>query len=153
MCHAYVEMTMEHCAEKSILFHNLDEFQQTLILRSQANLLRSKCNLPAYEMIYDPLDATEIVNQLAGEWLLRDRARCSDKRASECFKNDYLLCLYVYVGTAVGKKYGLEKDADEIVKSLNEKYGGLLKNVAGLRGATQIIELAIGMAANLPWLR
>lgn len=60
-----LEVTMSHCKEKSILFHNMDEFQQTLLLRSKANELRKMCNLPDYEIVYDPLDATAIVEKLS----------------------------------------------------------------------------------------
>ena len=63
-----LEVTMAHCKEKNILFHNEDQFSQTLLLREKANELRALCNLPPYSVIYDPLDAAAIVSFLsAGE--------------------------------------------------------------------------------------
>lgn len=56
---------MEDCATKDILFHNLDEFQQTLQLREKANQLRAQCRLPKYDVVYDPLDAQHIVATLS----------------------------------------------------------------------------------------
>jgi len=60
-----LEVTMKKCVDEGVLFHNLDEFQQTIILRKVANELRFKCRLPSYEVIYDPLDASEIVDRLS----------------------------------------------------------------------------------------
>lgn len=60
-----LEVTMDKCTEEKVLFHNLDEFQQTILLRKVANELRFKCRLPPYEVIYDPLDASEIVERLS----------------------------------------------------------------------------------------
>lgn len=45
-----IESTLQYCEENQKLFHNLDEYAQTLLLREQANLLRSQCNLPSYEV-------------------------------------------------------------------------------------------------------
>ena len=60
-----LESTLEQCKEQGKLFHNIDEYAQTLMLRQQANKLRKECNLPAYEVIYDPLDASLIVDKLS----------------------------------------------------------------------------------------
>ena len=59
-----LESTIEDCNSRGILFHNQDEFAQTMLLRSQANALREKCNLPPYDVVYDPLDASVIVARL-----------------------------------------------------------------------------------------
>ena len=56
-----LNITMDQCKRNDILFSDLDEFQQTLLLRSSANELRAMCNIPAYSAIYDPLDAAQIV--------------------------------------------------------------------------------------------
>ena len=45
-----LESTLQHCQENEKLFHNMDEYAQTLLLRQQANMLRSQCNLPSYEV-------------------------------------------------------------------------------------------------------
>ena len=45
-----LERSLAYCEEKEILFHNMDEYAQTLLLRSQANIMRSSCNLPPYEV-------------------------------------------------------------------------------------------------------
>jgi hypothetical protein len=114
-----LEVTMKHCNDENILFYNLDEFSQTLLLRQKANDLRKQCNLPPYEVIYDPLDASVIVNRLSLE--------------------------------PIGVEYGLSTAADELVTKLNSKYSKILKSVAALRGASQIIELAIEtLKAELP---
>ena len=62
-----LEVTMDTCKKDSVLFHNLDEYSQTIMLRGVANGLRKQCNLPPYEVIYDPLDASAIVGQLSNE--------------------------------------------------------------------------------------
>jgi hypothetical protein len=62
-----VEMTIADSKEKGILFFNLDEFSQTLILRETANKLRELSQLPPYDVIYDPLDAGIIVEKLAAQ--------------------------------------------------------------------------------------
>ena len=36
-----IESTLEHCMNNNILFHNLDEYSQTLLLRQEANKLRT----------------------------------------------------------------------------------------------------------------
>lgn len=45
-----IESTLQYCAKTGKLFHNMDEYAQTLLLREQANLLRAQCNLPSYEV-------------------------------------------------------------------------------------------------------
>lgn len=60
-----LEVTMSHCKEKNILFHNEDQFSQTLLLREKANDLRALCGLQPYSVVYDPLDASAIVSFLA----------------------------------------------------------------------------------------
>ena len=43
----------------------------------------------------------------------------------------------------VGKELGLDRSADDLLPLLEEKHGKLLKSVPALRGAKQIIELAV----------
>lgn len=93
-----LEYTMTQCQEKNVLFYNLDEFGQTMVLRNAANDLRKLVKLPEYEVIYDPLDASVIVEKLANE--------------------------------DIGRRYNLNKEANELLVSLNDKYGELLKSVA-----------------------
>jgi len=107
-----IEVTLEKCQIDNILFHNLDEYAQTLLLREQANNLRAQCGLPFYAVIYDPLDASVIVSKMATE--------------------------------EIGVKLGLNnEDSEIVVKALNSKYGHMLKSITALRGASQILELAI----------
>lgn len=100
-----IEATLKQCDKDGVLFHNMDEFGQTMALRNRANELRRACDLPTYDVIYDPLDASAIVAKLE-------------------------------------KSEGLE-DIDHVIEELNTKHGKLLENVSALRGASQIIELAI----------
>lgn len=93
-----LELTMKRCTEEDTLFHNLDEFQQTLLLRSAANDLRRRCGLPHYEVVYDPLDAATIVPQMEE--------------------------------SPFGVEIGLNNSVDDIINTMNSKYGSLLKNVA-----------------------
>jgi len=107
-----IEYTLEKCLADGVLFHNLDEYAQTLLLRERANALRTLCGLPEYAVIYDPLDAAVVVNKLQGEPL--------------------------------GVKLGLNsEDTETVVVALESKYGHLLKSITALRGASQILELAI----------
>ena len=107
-----IETTLEHCKETGKLFHNIDEYAQTLLLRQQANELRQQCNLPPYDVIYDPLDASVIVTKLSD--------------------------------TPMGLRLGLAtRSGDEVGAELTAKHGQTLKSVSALRGASQIIELAI----------
>jgi hypothetical protein len=62
-----LETTMKFCTQEGTLFYNLDEFGQTMLLREQANMLRVKCGLQPYEVIYDPLDAVEIVSYMINQ--------------------------------------------------------------------------------------
>jgi len=62
-----IETTLQKCETEGILFHNIDEYAQTLQLRQCANDLRGMCGLPPYTVVYDPLDATVIVNKLSVE--------------------------------------------------------------------------------------
>jgi hypothetical protein len=59
-----LEMTMKQCKDEDVLFHNMDEFAQTMLLRKQANVLREMCSLSPYEVVYDPIDAQVIVEKL-----------------------------------------------------------------------------------------
>ena len=97
---------MHHCKENNILFHNEDQFSQTLLLRKMANELRSLCNLPSYDVVYDPLDASAIVSNLAsGE--------------SSVLKSSIL-----------GATFDIPlNDVDQVLPSLNSKYGKLLKSI------------------------
>lgn len=107
-----IESTLEQCVTENILFHNLDEYAQTLLLRKTANQLRSDCNLPDYPVVYDHIDATVIVKQLAT--------------------------------SPLGVKLNLtSEDSEKIAKDLYTKHGNMLKSIAALRGAKQILELAI----------
>jgi len=58
-----LEATMERCKAEDTLFYNLDEFGQTMLLREEANKLRAQSAIAPYEVIYDPLDAAEIVRK------------------------------------------------------------------------------------------
>lgn len=98
-----LETTMRSCKETDTLFHNMDEFGQTILLRQVANKLRADCGLPTYDVIYDPLDAAAIVTKLSAE----------------------------------------TGDIDATMAALTTKYGTLMKNVPALRGAAQIVEIAI----------
>lgn len=111
-----LETTMRHCTDQNILFSNLDEFQQTLLLRKMANELRKSANLLPFDVIYDPLDASAVVAYVASQ---------KDSEGS----------MY--------SRFGLDRPADEIHAELERKYGEALKSVAALRGANQIIALAI----------
>jgi hypothetical protein len=102
-----LEYTMKHSKENNILFHNLDEYQQTLVLRSRANELRKYCNLPAYEVIYDPLDASIIVNNIS----------------NSVSENDPIFSIL-----------SPSRTAEEVSIELEIKYGDALKNIAALRG-------------------
>ena len=107
-----LETTLEHCKETGKLFHNIDEYAQTLLLRQQANNLRQQCSLPPYDVIYDPLDASVIVAKLSH--------------------------------SPLGERLGLSyRSGDEVGAELTTKHGNTLKTVSALRGASQIIELAI----------
>merc|ERR1712167_506941 len=102
---------MDHCKSEGILFHNLDAFGQTMLLREQANALRARCDLQPFQVIYDPLDAGAIVEKLASSDL--------------------------------GKAMGLQESIETLAERLQNKYATLLEEVAALRGASQIINLAI----------
>ena len=101
-----LEITMHHCKENNILFHNEDQFSQTLLLRKMANELRSLCNLPSYDVVYDPLDASAIISNLAsGE--------------SPVLKSSIL-----------GATFDIPlSDVGQVLPSLNSKYGKLLKSI------------------------
>ena len=62
-----LEVTMASCAGKNVLFHNQDQFTQTLLLREKANELRALASLPPYEVVYDPLDASAIISFLTSD--------------------------------------------------------------------------------------
>eukprot|EP01038_Epipyxis_sp_PR26KG_P012491 gene12491-16757_t len=112
-----LENTMKDCKNNNILFHNLDEFEQTLLLRKKANELRHEFGLPHYEVIYDSLDASVIVDKV-----MKD----SDKVTS--------LGLVGANGVLTGEEVG---------EILSSKYGQELRSISALRGAAQIIEWAI----------
>jgi hypothetical protein len=59
-----LEGSIADCKNRGVLFHNQDEFAQTMLLRAQANALRASCGLPPYDVVYDPLDAAVIVGKL-----------------------------------------------------------------------------------------
>jgi hypothetical protein len=105
-----IETTLLRCEEEGLLFHNMDEFAQTMLLRKRANELREACGLSPYDVVYDPLDASVIVKQMQAE--------------------------------PIGKELGLD-DAASVANLLNQRHESLLQNVAALRGAAQIIELAL----------
>lgn len=58
---------MSYCEENQILFYNMDEYEQTKVLRTVANELRRMVKLPEYPVIYDPLDASYIINNLPAD--------------------------------------------------------------------------------------
>ena len=45
----------------------MDEFGQTMLLRDQANRLRSMVGIDNFEVIYDPLDASVIVGKMTND--------------------------------------------------------------------------------------
>ena len=61
-----LETTMGRCEKEDKLFFNLDQFAQTMCLREVANDLRAEQGLPAYDVVYDPLDAEIIVKKYNG---------------------------------------------------------------------------------------
>ena len=109
-----IESTLRSCEKEGTLFNNMDEFGQTMELRRQANILRTSCGLPEYDVIYDPLDATVIVDKL--------------------------------VDSPLGKELQLS-DNKAVVKAL-ERHRDMLLHVTALRGANQIIELAVSTLQN-----
>ena len=115
-----LEITMAHCRNENILFHNEDTFSQTLLLRKKANELRGLCGLPSYEVVYDPLDACAIVNFLTNEKSIKPQS----------------LVLGVPIDLSLD-------DVDQILALLNAKHGKVLRIIPALRGASQIIEMAI----------
>lgn len=101
-----LEVTMAHCKETNILFHNEDQFSQTLILRQKANELRALCNLAPYEVVYDPLDASAIVSFLSsGE--------------SAVAKSSVL-------GVSLDVPLS---DVDQVLATLNAKHSKILKSI------------------------
>lgn len=108
-----LETTMLDCKKSDTLFHNLDEFGQTMLLRRVANDLRASCGLPAFDIVYDPLDAAVLVTKLAD--------------------------------SPMGRQLGLGEDGniDTILAALMSKYSETMKSVPALRGAAQIVDLAI----------
>ena len=60
-----IEYTLARCRGEDVLLHNLDEFEQTLTFRKCANELREQCGIPPYSVVYDPLDAKVIVEELS----------------------------------------------------------------------------------------
>ena len=106
-----LESTMRSCKQKDVLFHNLDQFGQTVLLRDVANDLRAQCGLPAFDVIYDPLDASVIVGRLGD--------------------------------SPLGKELNLGGDIDTAAAALMAKYGALMTAVPALRGASQIVKVAV----------
>jgi hypothetical protein len=102
---------MRSCKQKDVLFHNLDQFGQTVLLRDVANDLRAQCGLPAFDVIYDPLDASVIVGRLGD--------------------------------SPLGKELNLGGDIDTAAAALMAKYGALMTAVPALRGASQIVKVAV----------
>jgi hypothetical protein len=110
-----IESTLRTCEQDGVLFNNLDEFAQTMILRKQANVLRAECGLPAYDVVYDPLDASTIVEKMEE--------------------------------SPLGQELGLQ-DGGGVMAALSAKHHDMLLNVTALRGASQIIELAVKTINN-----
>lgn len=106
-----LEVTMKSCKDSGALFHNLDQFAQTVLLRETANKLRQLCSLPPNDIIYDPLDAAVIV--------------------ASAEKMDF------------GKDVHMPADIDQVLAEMTSKYGPVLKDVPALRGAAQIIQVAV----------
>jgi len=102
-----LEVTLAHCKEKNILFHNEDQFSQTLLLRRKANELRALINLPPYEVVYDPLDASAIVAFL-------------DRGESPVAAQTSVLGVPLDVSLS---------DVDQVLSALNTKHGKLLKSI------------------------
>merc|ERR1711998_165738 len=115
-----LEVTMADCVKKNILFHNEDQFSQTLLLRKMANELRALAHLPPYEVVYDPLDASAIISFLT--------------------KDESISVASSILGVNIDVPLS---DVDQVLAALNSKHGKILKSIPALRGASQIIELAI----------
>lgn len=77
-----IESTLQNCEENQKLFHNLDEYAQTLLLREQANLLRSQCNLPSYEVTQ--ISVFFFLKMLAVLWSIA--SQCVTKRLRRCMR-------------------------------------------------------------------
>jgi hypothetical protein len=108
----WVESTMRSCKQKDVLFHNLDQFGQTVLLRDVANDLRGQCGLPAFDVVYDPLDASVIVGKLSE--------------------------------SPLGKELNLGGDSiDTTMAALAAKYDAVMTAVPALRGASQIVKVAV----------
>lgn len=76
--YALLEVTCAHCAGDKVRFEDLGVPQQSLLLRAKANELRARFHLPPYEAIYDPLDASAIVQQLTADPVLREELQFGD---------------------------------------------------------------------------
>ena len=110
-----VESTLRTCEQDGVLFNNLNEFAQTMALRNQANTLRAECGLPAYDVVYDPLDASVIVEKMEK--------------------------------SPLGQELGLQ-GGEGVMAALSAKHQDMLLSVTALRGASQIIELAVKTIKN-----
>jgi hypothetical protein len=106
-----LESTMRSCKQKDVLFHNMDQFGQTVLLREIANGLRAQCSLPPFDVVYDPLDASVIVDKMADSEL--------------------------------GREINLGGDIDTIMAALASKYEALMTSLPALRGASQIVKVAM----------
>lgn len=52
---------VERCSSNDINFFEQDTTNQTALLLQEANWMRERCGLPTFSMIYDPLDAPEML--------------------------------------------------------------------------------------------
>lgn len=74
------------------------------IYRSQANLLRAQCNLPAYEVIYDPLDASVIVSKLGGGALGQQLGFSRSGEEEICILLYEYMCILLVVWILIGQR-------------------------------------------------
>lgn len=63
--HLLLENTAEQCDREEAGLHERDPFEQILLLRGQANMLRAMCGLPAKEVVYTVDDARIVVQTLS----------------------------------------------------------------------------------------
>ena len=60
-----LERTTSLCLQEGVCFEDLKPHEQTLLLRCQANELRALGNLPAADLLCDPVDALQVVDSLS----------------------------------------------------------------------------------------
>lgn len=120
-----LQRTTRQCMDDGVSFERLDAVSQTLLLRQEANKLRALCSLPAYDAVYDPLDASAIVAAVFTQLARTD-------------------------GEVDGGEDAL-RTAESVLLKLNEKYGHLLESVPALQGAQRVLDISKRtLAQDLP---